>query len=73
MIQDEVQEKFSSTTVNVSKSIIQVGIIYVSWSVGTIAYYQEGNNFLDSSEAVLCFIVAILEALVLPAILCGAS
>jgi len=73
MIQEEVQEKFSPTTAKITKSIIQVGIIYVSWSVGTIAYYQEGNNFLDSSEAALCYIVAVLEGLILIPILCGAS
>jgi len=73
MIQEAVEEKYSPTTAKVTKSIIQVGIIYVSWSVGTIAYYQEGNNFLDYSEAALCYIVAVLEALILPAILCGAS
>jgi len=77
MIQEAVEEKWSGDS-NFRmrtgiKTILQAGIIYVSWTVGDIAYYQEGNNFLDLSEASLCYIVAVLEALVLPFICCGAS
>ena len=73
MIKEAVQEKYSPKTAKITRAIIQASIVYVSWSVGTIAYYQEGNNFLDSSEAALCYIVAFLEGLTLPFIFFGIS
>lgn len=73
MIQEAVTGKTSEENGRKIKAILQIGIICVSWSVGNIAFNKEGNNFLDSSEAALCYIVAILEGLILVPIFIGAS
>lgn len=73
MIQEAVTGKTSEANGRKIKAILQIAIICVSWSVGNIAFNQEGNNFLDSSEAALCYIVAILEGLILLPIFVGAS
>ena len=73
MIQDAVTGKTSEATARKVRAILQIAIICISWSVGNIGYYQEGNNFLDSSEAALCYFVAILEGLILIPLYNGAS
>jgi len=71
LIQDafEASPKSSNWCKHLVSLFLQVTIIYVSISVGKMAYNVEGNNTLDYSEAALCFIVAGLEVIVLLALM----
>jgi len=59
------------------KGALQIVMVFVCWSVGKIAFDsgidQNKNDLLDNSEVVLCYVVAVLEALIICPICFGAK